>query len=275
LRHIERALSASERLGSPGYVAWALTHCGWMRILVGDWEQARSDLERAVALHRRLGISSRSASAIGALGALHRMEGAWEEATQELEEAIAIAGRGNDRQVLAFSHGHLAEIEISTGRPAAALARLRSLALQAGAVEQRGLEGQRATLILPRLAWSHLELGEVARAGTAIMQAARYVRTGSNPFDLVQVLWVQALVASRQGQWEEAAELLEEGLSLTRSMPCPYIEARTLQVYGDLHRHRSEPQQARVKLEAALALFRGLGAREDIERTEQVLAALG
>jgi hypothetical protein len=57
-------------------------------------------------------------------------------------------------------------------------------------------------------------------------------------------------------------------------MPYPYGEARALRVHGYLHRQKGEPQQARERLEAALAIFRRLGARKDIEQTEQMLAAL-
>jgi hypothetical protein len=59
---------------------------------------------------------------------------------------------------------------------------------------------------------------------------------------------------------QEAAAVLEEGLELARSLPYPYAEARIL---AELDR-----------LEEALAIFRRLGARKDIERTEQELAAL-
>ena len=45
-------------------------------------------------------------------------------------------------------------------------------------------------------------------------------------------------------------------------------------MYGEMHLQRGEPPQARERLEAALAIFRRLGARKDIERVEQMLATL-
>jgi hypothetical protein len=62
---------------------------------------------------------------------------------------------------------------------------------------------------------------------------------------------------------------------LTRGMPYPYAEARLLHVYGAMHLQKGEPGPARERLEAALAIFRRLGARKDAERTKQLLAALG
>jgi hypothetical protein len=54
----------------------------------------------------------------------------------------------------------------------------------------------------------------------------------------------------------------------------PYAEARLLHVYGEMHARKGEPEPARERLEAALAIFRRLGARKDVERVEQVLSAL-
>jgi hypothetical protein len=58
-------------------------------------------------------------------------------------------------------------------------------------------------------------------------------------------------------------------------MPYPYMEARTLQVSGLMHRQRGERRQARETLAAALAIFRRLGARKDLGQTEALLAGLG
>ena len=63
-------------------------------------------------------------------------------------------------------------------------------------------------------------------------------------------------------------------ISLARLMPFPYAEARTLQVYGLMYCQKGESQAARERLEAALAIFRRLGARKDVEHTEQLLAKL-
>jgi hypothetical protein len=92
---------------------------------------------------------------------------------------------------------------------------------------------------------------------------------------LVDALRVQALVLLRQEQLPNAEQALLEGLHLARSMPYPYGEARLLQVYGQLLAQGSDLEPARDCLEAALTIFRRLGARNDVERAEQLLATLG
>jgi hypothetical protein len=62
-------------------------------------------------------------------------------------------------------------------------------------------------------------------------------------------------------------------LALTREIGLPYIEAQLLHDYGQLDLKRGNNQQARTRLEAALAIFQRLGARPDVEVVEQALAA--
>jgi hypothetical protein len=83
------------------------------------------------------------------------------------------------------------------------------------------------------------------------------------PRSWLDALRVQAMVATRQHHWSEAEQALEEGLTLARSMPYPYAEGRLLHVYGLMHVHKGEPELARERLEAALAIFRGLAKNQD------------
>jgi hypothetical protein len=85
---------------------------------------------------------------------------------------------------------------------------------------------------------------------------------------------VQGMVRICQERWAEAERALEEGLTMARSLPYPYGEARLLHVYGEMHAKRGELGPARERLEDALAIFRRLGARKDAEPVEQALTML-
>jgi hypothetical protein len=128
--------------------------------------------------------------------------------------------------------------------------------------------------MLSLLAQAHLDLDHVHTAVEIAAQASVRARAASQRPDLVEALRVQALVAIRQKRWDDVERALEEGLALARCMPYPYGEARLLHVYGEVHAGKGEPGPARERLEAALAIFRRLGARKDAERVEQDLAAL-
>jgi tetratricopeptide (TPR) repeat protein len=129
-------------------------------------------------------------------------------------------------------------------------------------------------MLLPVLAWAHLELGQVDQATDALRQALARARREDMRLVLMEALRVRALIAIRQQRWAEAERSLEEGLALARSMPYPYAQARLLHVYGCLHSQKGEPEAARERLEVALALFRRLGARTDVALAEQALSTL-
>jgi hypothetical protein len=72
-------------------------------------------------------------------------------------------------------------------------------------------------------------------------------------------LRVRAWLAIRQERWQEAEADLEETLARCRAMPYPYAKAKALYVYGQLHVAKGEPEQAREKARAALAICERLG----------------
>jgi hypothetical protein len=105
-----------------------------------------------------------------------------------------------------------------------------------------------------------------------VEQAIRRTRPENFRLVLVDALRVQGMVAMRLAHWEEAAWALEEGLSLARSMPYPYAEARLLHLSSRLHAQVGKAEAARERLTTALAIFQRLGARKDIEQVERDLA---
>jgi Tfp pilus assembly protein PilF len=88
---------------------------------------------------------------------------------------------------------------------------------------------------------------------------------------LADALWVQGMVLIRQRRNQEAQGVLSEGLERACSMPYPYMEARILEQMGLLETQRDQPELARARLEEALAIFRRLGAKKDVERLERMV----
>jgi tetratricopeptide (TPR) repeat protein len=195
-------------------------------------------------------------------------QGDWEAAASYLEEVSAAAARRRDLQALREAAALLAELDVLQGRAAAAMARLAPLLDRADPLES-GVTG-----ILPVLAWTCLELGDMQHAAEVMAQALARMRPATMWVELVDALRVHALVVCRQEDWGGAAQALEEGISLARGMPYPYAEGRLLHVQGQLHLQRGEPEVARAVLEAALAIFRRLGARHDVEQVEQAITSL-
>jgi tetratricopeptide (TPR) repeat protein len=266
VRCAELALDAARRLGDPEAIAYALCHGGRSAFLMGDWGPARTDLEEAMALFSRNRATPAFLNAAAYLGESYLAAGEWDRAMRCAQEVI-VATEGGMVTHPRYRHaqGLLAELDLYCGRPGSARDRLLPLAAD---------ENTFATWIRTQLAWAYLELGELDRATELVARALAQARSERHLVRLVEALRVQGMVLAGRWQGDQAAMALEEGLALAPSLPFPYGEARLLHIYGRLHLQRGEPAAARERLEAALAIFRRLGARKDTERAEQLLAAL-
>ena len=261
-RYHEEGVSVIERIGNPDQTAFVLANLGATLIILGDLEGARERLERAMAL---LGEErpANAANVLVHLGQLALRQGRWEEAERMLGEALAIAQRNGARLPLEMAQTYLAELDVLTGGPEEAIRRLQRLAAE----EDANL------WILPSLARAHLEAGGEKRAAEVVAEAIRRARAGEQRFHLLEALRVQGMILTRQDQFEEAETAFQEGLELARSLPYPYAEGRILHQLGLVAQRRGEREHARKHLQEARLIFQRLGARKDVERTEQALMA--
>jgi Tfp pilus assembly protein PilF len=124
--------------------------------------------------------------------------------------------------------------------------------------------------VRPTLAWAYLEVGDPVKAEKILRLTISRARSTGNQVGLVEALRVQAMLTTRQGRWAQAEQALEEGMLLAQRMPYPYVEARLLQLCGQMHLERGESGPAQERLGQALAIFRRLGAQKDIARVEQI-----
>jgi tetratricopeptide (TPR) repeat protein len=264
--YAEQALVVAERLGDPVLVAAMRSRRGMSAYFTGDWAGARADFESSLALDREVGPSWVTPYLLLNLGRLCWAEGAWEEAARLLDESCGLSTARENLDALRWVQGILAERDVVTGRAEDARARLIRL------LERPGLElASNEILLVSTLAWTYLELGDLGRADAHIELALGRARAASDGRTLPDLLRVLALVRVQQGRWAEATAALEEGLTLAWNTPYPYAEGRLLHDFGVLHLKRGQTEQARQRLEAALAIFRRLGARKHIERAEQLL----
>jgi hypothetical protein len=89
---------------------------------------------------------------------------------------------------------------------------------------------------------------------------------------LTDALRVRAMLLRSRGDLAGAGTVLDELLSLTRSMPYPFAEAQVLTEYACLETARNRAEAARERLTEAMDLFRRLGAQPFVEETEETLA---
>jgi tetratricopeptide (TPR) repeat protein/transcriptional regulator with XRE-family HTH domain len=252
-RYLERALALVEPTGNAMEHNFVVRNRGVCAYLLGRWEEAQTYWECA---HARLALTGPYMEAIYPplyLGILCMARGQWQTASEYLDPAIAQATITGDYQALRWAHAALAERELLDGRPDLARARLASL------LDGPGQQEPDVTRILPLVALAHLNMGNETQAQSLVIQCVTRATDQHIRIALVDALRIQALVAMRQRRWQEATDALEEALSLCRTMPYPYAEAKALYVYGQLSHTRSAPGQARKQFEQALAILNRLG----------------
>ena len=251
LRNNKRALEISERVGNPSSVALIQQNLAKILLTLGQWHEAREHLERAAEVLSTLTSASANAAYIPArLGQVLLVQGDWQEAEKQLVIALGMAEKTGNRQALEMIHVSLGELEILRGDAEGAITRLEPMTERAGGF---------LILIETALAWALSNHDDVERAAEIASRTVETAREQREVLALVDALRVLGMVRKKQGKTEDAQGILGEGLALARSLPYPYAEGRILLEMG-------HPEEA-------LVIFRRLGARKDIERTEQELAA--
>lgn len=259
--YLERAVELAERLGNPWQICLWEGCVGLWAFIIGDWQEARKRFERALAS----GEHSRLPYPLWQRGWMELASGTWDQAALLLERCIAMTGGTGDLQALRWASGLMAELDLMNGRPQPAHDRLISL------LDRPGLQELDVTFLLPRLAWALLELGEEAQALSVATEAVERARVQHYHLALADALRVQGVVMAVDRKWEQVEPLFEEAVSVARSMPYPYAEARALFEWGRVLDEKGEPGKARKRLQDALAIFRRLGAIPYIERTKRAL----
>jgi tetratricopeptide (TPR) repeat protein len=263
-----RALVAAEQVGDPGWVAVASSELGFCLFHQGDWAEAQVYLERGAEMASRLGPSFISSWSLAYLGQFYVGLGAWEDAAHAFDEALTMAKRLQWSALQWYVQSCLAELEVLRGCPDAAVALLEPV------LDEPDVDWRSAVMLPATLAWAYLARDDVTAADEMAERAASEAVRRQDLVHMVGSLRVQGMVLSRQRRRERAETTFQEALALARTMAYPYAEARILVEYGLLHGQRGEPDPARKRLEEALAVFQRLGAKKDIERTEQALAGI-
>jgi tetratricopeptide (TPR) repeat protein len=262
----ERALQVAERNGDVQLVNLIGIKLSDDALGRGQWSQARADLERVRDVLRRMDASSQTGYPLIGLARLSRAEGRWEEAYRSLKEATALAERDGDRPLMWAVQFELAALDLEQGRAETAAVRLRTR------LDEANLNKYLHANLLANLAEAHLRMGDVAGAEELASESVERAAALMQGSFLVWPFRVKGMVLAEQGRWDEAEVAFEQALALSRKMEAVYREGRILYEYGIMYARKGEPERARDLLEAALAIFRGLGARPYIERTEQALA---
>jgi tetratricopeptide (TPR) repeat protein len=240
---------------------------GYQYLREGDMDEAWEWGRRALAEAKALDESTMTGAPLGLLATLSWTQGKWDDLERYAREMVSLSDRSDESWWRRHGEHALALRDLLEGRPDHTLARLEPLL--AGAK----LDMQEQALFLPALAEAYLETGNLDRA-QQVLDTPLALRGLSMRGMLPDTLRVHAKLLLAGGDITGAEAVLIDLLDLTRSMPNPFAEARTLAEYGRLEAKRANLLAARARLGEAITIYQRLGAQPFAEQTQEALAQL-
>lgn len=255
---LQRVTDLAERTGMQRQGAFSQFSLAETRMYLGDWERAGEHLQRSGDLFAAMEPGPRvqwAASYIPPVRAwLDLWSGRWEAVEEPLRRAIDLWEESGDLQGLHSAAWSLGELLVRTGRADEARALLEPVAPQ---------HGNYVLACATTLAWAQLVSGSTEEARATVNGALERMRARNILLFQPDGLRVQGMIAARDAQYAEAAEAFAEAISLARSLPYPYAEARALMEWGKMLLSQGEEDQGREHLDEALSIFQRLGAMKD------------
>lgn len=265
---LHRAATLAKQYDNPAQFIFILHAQGRHAFWRGDWDTAERLFEQAATLDSQAGQSWASPYVRLWLGCMSLARGDWSVGTAQLQACLEIAERNDDSQVTFQARCFLAEHDLSLGHATQARDSLVSLL----AANDSGIEDTGLARALPLLARAHLDSGEPETAVAIASRAVAIAQKQGYREALMTALQIQGEVLAARGLESDAETLLAEALHLARTMRFPLHEANILRARGELAARGGHEDQGQQEMRAALEIYRRLGARHEVRRTEGAIA---
>ncbi len=267
---LEQAIASAERVGNVEQVARSLNNLGAAGYFQGDWQRARASWERFRRLCERLDEQSELVNALNNLGSLYRGLGQFAQALAALDragEVAAATGRGHMSAMILANRG---EVLFRQGE-----------ATEARACYQRALEeferiGAKEDIIETgrRLAELDIAAGHLAEALERTVDGARAAKDAGARREEGLLHRVAATALRLQGDLESASWFADQARTILNGLGARYELAKLDLESAEIEAARGRVDDARSRLEEAIATFAALGARWHLSRARSRLRGL-
>ncbi len=272
ISYLEKAISYYERTEHKANAADGYNNLGVHLTLMGDWTRAQVALERALALATEIDERGRKVPLIlDSLGELLLLRGDLEEARDYLERAVNLAHANTNKWYAGQPLRTLGRCYLAMNDAA----RAHDCGLRALTLAER--IGDRQAVLDSRLliAESHLRRGDVAQcaAELQILEEETDALVNADLAVSGEEQRLQGLLALAQGDSVRATQHFGRSVSIYETLGDLYRSALARYELGHAYM-KAQPERAEECLTTAAQTFRDLGARLDIVRTDEALAAL-
>jgi tetratricopeptide (TPR) repeat protein len=237
--------------------------------LGGNWTLAMEEILTAFEMQERLGFTFRVDRFEAWRGLFHLGLGELEEAEKYLQAALAM----QDRQTIMKVETHLGLglLRLEQGREDEASSHFETCVNAFKDAEFATMPLLHVETLL-HLTSLHAEGGRLQEARKTSEWARRLAETLKSDAGLALASQAEAALLVAEGNGKGADEAYLKSLGLWEKAGWPYYRAKALVAYSEALAQEN-PEESMKRLEQAAAIFRKLGAKRDIERTEAKLTA--
>ena len=265
---LEESLTLWREIGDKKGIATGLNNLGWVAMLLGDHASGRALSEEALALCRTLGDQRGMALSLNNLGWVAMLLGDLAPGRTLQQESLHLRRALGDKRGVAFALTNLAVIEQYAGAYEQATAHLEKAQATLETLNDRQL----LTWVNDVRSLMARRQGQPARAASLAAENVQAWRDMESREGISYTLNCLAEAKCDLGHYEEAAQLLEESLSISRAAGLRWHLTWALWCRGRLAQAQQDDARAEALLAESLAIRRDLGDKRGIAECLEALA---
>ena len=277
LEYFEKGFELAKKVGDISWMTWIGSNLAWTNIHMGNVNKAVLLMEESVALDRKAGNITHLSASLGILGFAYQVLGEWDKSEQYRKEALSISQRLDDFQSIAGSYGHLGWLHFDKGEYAEA----REFGGKMYEVfETHGAKSTQmgtSRYVIP----SYIELGEIEKAQNLIDNVHKYALETENKNLIAYADGLTAMLFRAQKKWQESIEQFKKSLQEFEALDARrwdvyWLAKMVISEYARVYVERGQEgdrENAQSLLNQALEMFKEMGAKKDIEKTEARMAS--
>jgi DNA-binding CsgD family transcriptional regulator/tetratricopeptide (TPR) repeat protein len=262
-----RAVTARRTAGTVSSLTVALANLALAEAALGLWPDAVANASEGLRLARDTDQAATAAYFLVMLAAMAANQGQADDCRQLSNEALATATRLHLVVVAAFASWTLALLELTEGRPLAALDRMQALATPGHPTAHAAI----ALLATGTLVEAAARANQLGGLEPDVARFERWARVDRRTWTQLVAHRCRALIT----QGPAAEQHYRAALAVGGAGELVWECARTELLYGEWLRRARRRADARGHLRAALGVFERLGAAPWADRARSELRASG
>ncbi len=265
--YTRKALALRIEIGDTVSVARTYSNLGLLEWKSGDWNSALEDFKRSVDLHAKIGDVEGSVNLMGNLGLLELDRGDLEDAGRQLAEALRIAEQINHPFHIGVICLHLSRLYISLRRwDDAASYGERSVATLKSIGSNDNLVDAMTNVGSALLGRGETDKAyELAREAFNVTRSLNTGRLPGKSDDRARVFRLLADISTVRRDYDQAIRSLQESSTIFEALDDRLEVARCGLRFATILALKGDRSTACQHAAAALSVFRGLGAKHDLQ----------